>query len=275
MRIEDAKIKIPPKVKETDATHNQRVSSYTESYKGEYYNIELTKLIPFKNQTRKHFDLQSLEELANSIKAHGIRQPLTIIPSSIEEGKYEIISGERRWRAAKIAGLSRAPCIIIHDTEAAEEIALIENIQRKDLHPLELMNGFQSLLDRKICSSTQEIAQKLGINKSVVVETLSLSNLPYGTKQVLLEEGIKTRRVLRELVKTKQDDHLKVINAYKTSIIKKTNEKKIYTPSKVLSIYIQNGIVSIQDNKIEYLAEDDKQMIKKSLEELLKEITIK
>lgn len=269
MRIEKAKIRMPSKIKENDNIPNQRVSSYTESYKGEYYNIELTKLIPFKNQTRKHFDLQSLEELASSIKAHGIRQPLTILPSSIEEGKYEIISGERRWRAAKIAGLSRAPCIIIHDAEAAEEIALIENIQRKDLHPLELMSGFQSLLDKKICNSTQEIAQKLGINKSVVVETLSLSHLPHETQQVLLKEGIKTRRVLRELVKTKQDDHLKVINTYKTSIIKKSNEKKTNTPSKILSIYIQNGIVSFQDNKIEYLTENDKRMIKESLDKLL------
>lgn len=269
MRIEKAKIRMPLKITETNDSYGQRVSSYTESYKGEYYNIELTKLIPFKNQTRKHFDLRSLEELASSIKAHGIRQPLTVLSSSVEEGKYEIISGERRWRAAKIADLSRAPCIIIHDAEAAEEIALIENIQRKDLHPLELMRGFQSLLDKKICNSTQEIAQKLGINKSVVVETLSLNNLPNQTQQVLLKEGIKTRSVLRELVKTKQDNHLQVINAYKTSIVKKDNKKKMNTPSKILSIYIQDGVVSFQDNKIEYLTDNEKKTIKESVDKLL------
>ncbi len=271
MRIEKAKIRLPSKIKEIDREPSQRVSSYTESYKGEYYNIELTKLIPFKNQSRKHFDLQSLEELASSIKAHGIRQPLTILPSA-EEGKYEIISGERRWRAAKIAGLSRVPCIIIHDVDAAEEIALIENIQRQDLHPLELMSAFQNLLDKKICNSTQEIALKLGINKSAVVEILSLSNLPNETQKVLLKEGIKVRKVLRELVKTKQDDHVKIINNYKNSIAKKDNHEEMKVPSKILSIYIKDGTISFQDNKIASLSNKEKNVLKESLAKFSQEI---
>jgi ParB family chromosome partitioning protein len=271
MRIEKAKIRIPSITKKNGHDPNQRISSYTESYKGEYYNIELNKLIPFKNQSRKHFDLQSLEELASSIKAHGIRQPLTILPSAIE-GKYEIISGERRWRAAKIAGLPRVPCIIIHDADAAEEIALIENIQRQDLHPLELMSAFQSLLDKKICSSTQEIALKLGINKSRVVETLALNNLPNETQQVLLKEGIKVRKVLRELVKTKQNDHLKIINNYKNITAKQDNQKAQILPSKILSIYIKDGAISFQDNKIACMSIKEKKAIKESLDEFLQEI---
>ena len=263
MRIEKAKIRLPAKIKETDREPSQRVSSYTESYKGEYYNIELTKLIPFRNQSRKHFDLQSLEELASSIKAHGIRQPLTILPSSAEEGKYEIISGERRWRAAKIAGLSRVPCIIIHDADAAE---------RQDLHPLELMSAFQNLLDKKICNSTQEIALKLGINKSTVVETLSLSNLPDDTQKALLKEGIKVRKVLRELVKTKQDDHVKIINNYKNSIAKKDNHEEMKVPSKILSIYIKDGIISFQDNKTASLSDKEKNVLKEFLAKFSQEI---
>lgn len=275
MRIEKAKIRLPNNIKEENSNESsQRVSTYTESYKGEYYNIEVTKLIPFKNQSRKHFDQKSLEELASTIRVHGIRQPLTILPSSEQEGKYEIISGERRWKAAQIAGLTKVPCIIIHNQEAAEEIALIENIQRQNLHPLELMQAFQSLLDRKICSSTQEIATKLGINKSAVVEALSLKNLPNETQQVLLNEGVKARKVLRVLVKFTQDKHLKIINDYKKSIEKEQKKEVKSTEAKVLSIFINNGKVSFQDNKISSLSTKEKSAVKQSLVEFLKQIDI-
>jgi|JI8StandDraft_2_1071088.scaffolds.fasta_scaffold37976_2 ParB family chromosome partitioning protein len=275
MRIEKAKIRLPNNIKEENSNESsQRVSTYTESYKGEYYNIEVTKLIPFKNQSRKHFDQKSLEELASTIRVHGIRQPLTILPSSEQEGKYEIISGERRWKAAQIAGLTKVPCIIIHNQEAAEEIALIENIQRQNLHPLELMQAFQSLLDRKICGSTQEIATKLGINKSAVVEALSLKNLPNETQQVLLNEGVKARKVLRVLVKSTQDKHLKIINDYKKSIEKEQKKEVKSTEAKVLSIFINNGKVSFQDNKISSLPTKEKSAVKQSLVEFLKQIDI-
>jgi len=275
MRIEKAKIRLPNNIKEENSNESsQRVSTYTESYKGEYYNIEVTKLIPFKNQSRKHFDQKSLEELASTIRVHGIRQPLTILPSSEQEGKYEIISGERRWKAAQIAGLTKVPCIIIHNQEAAEEIALIENIQRQNLHPLELMQAFQSLLDRKICNSTQEIATKLGINKSAVVEALSLKNLPNETQQVLLNEVVKARKILRVLVKSTQDKHLKIINDYKKSIEKEQKKEVKSTEAKVLSIFINNGKVSFQDNKISSLSTKEKSAVKQSLVEFLKQIDI-
>jgi len=275
MRIEKAKIRLPNNIKEENSNESsQRVSTYTESYKGEYYNIEVTKLIPFKNQSRKHFDQKSLEELASTIRVHGIRQPLTILPSSEQEGKYEIISGERRWKAAQIAGLTKVPCIIIHNQEAAEEIALIENIQRQNLHPLELMQAFQSLLDRKICNSTQEIATKLGINKSAVVEALSLKNLPNETQQVLLNEGVKARKILRVLVKSTQDKHLKIINDYKKSIEKEQKKEVKSTEARVLSIFINNGKVSFQDNKISSLSTKEKSAVRQSLVEFLKQIDI-
>jgi ParB family chromosome partitioning protein len=265
MKIEKAKIKVPNLEQKSQRVENQRVSAYAESYKGEYYHIEVTKLIPFKNQSRKHFDQESLEELASTIKAHGIRQPLTILPSTGEhEGKYEIISGERRWRAAQMVGLTKVPCIIIHNKETAEEIALIENIQREDLHPLELMQAFQNLLDKKICNSTQELATKLGVNKSFVVETLSLKKLPSETQTVLLEQNIKARKILRELIKTEEHTHSKIINNYRLNRI--GENKKL----KVLSLYINNGQVICQDNKILTLDISEKYKIKEYLEELLR-----
>jgi len=127
-------------------TNKTRSSIYTENFKGEFYNISVDKLIPFKNQARKIFDEKSMLNLAKTIKEHGIRQPLTVIPSDIREGCYEVISGERRLRAAKSIGMEKVPCIIIHDMLKAEEIALIENIQREDLHPVELLKAFSNLL---------------------------------------------------------------------------------------------------------------------------------
>lgn len=272
MKIDQAKTRLSSTQEDNHKGTNKRVSTYTESYKGEYYNIDITKLIPFKNQSRKHFDQRSIEELASTIKLHGIRQPLTILPSEEQEGKYEIISGERRWKAAQIVGLLKVPCIIIHNKEAAEEIALIENIQREDLHPLELMQAFQNLLDKKICKTTQEIATKLGINKSAVVETLALSNLPIETQQILLKEGIKVRKILRELVKTQKSEHLKIISNYKTSIAKKNKREVKNSKIKVLSVYIHNGEVSFQDNKISVLSEEEKLIMKQSLKNFLEMI---
>lgn len=275
MKIEKAKIRVLEKEQSDNYKYNQRVSSYTESYKGEYYNIEISKLIPFKNQSRKHFDLESLEELAESVKRHGIRQPLSILPSTENEGKYEIISGERRWRAAKIAGLQRVPCIIIQDAAVAEEIALIENIQRQDLHPLELMSAFQNLIAKKICNSTQEIADKLGVNKSMVVETLSLSKLPNETQQALLRDGVKARVVLRELVKNKPEDHMAIISNYKKGLEKKPKSKQSTVASKILSIYINEETISFREDKTTLLSDKEKKLLKESLMQFLQEITEK
>lgn len=275
MRIDEAKIKIPTNKMNSRVSPPQRASTYTESYKGEYYNIEVSKLIPFKNQSRKIFDEKSLEELADTIKKHGIRQPLTILPSKDQDGKYEIISGERRWRAAKLVGLNRVPCIIIHNSDAAEEIALIENIQRENLHPLELMEAFQSLLDRKICNSTQEIATKLGISKSTVIETLALNHLPEQTKQTLLNEGVKARKVLRDLGKSPEIEHISIINNYKQSMASKQEKRNSNRSAlKLLTVVLNNGNVLFNDDNISELEKTDKLLLKDSLIKFANSIAI-
>jgi ParB family chromosome partitioning protein len=270
MRIDKAKIRTSSDQERKNDKLTQRVSAYTEAYKGEYYNIEVLKLIPFKNQPRKHFDQGSLDELASTIRTHGIRQPLTILPSAESIGKYEIVSGERRWKAAQIAGLTKVPCIIIHNQNDAEEIALIENIQREDLHPLELMQAFKNLLDRKICKSTSEIANKLGLNKSMVVETLALNSLPQHTQQILLDEGIKARKVLRELGKENEEKHLDIISNYKKIIKEKEKKPKL----KVISIIINNEEITFQGSKIDTLTSVEKQKLKQSLMAFVKSISL-
>ena len=128
------------------------------------------------------------------------------------------------------------------------------------------MQAFQSLLDRKICNSTQEIATKLGINKSAVVESLSLNKLPNETQQSLLNEGVKARKVLRELVKSSHKKHKQIISNYKLSIEQK---KEKIADSKILTIYIKGGKIFFQDNKIALLSGSEKLAIKESLTELL------
>lgn len=271
MRIDQAKIREPLIKKENRENVTRRVSTYTESYKGEYYNIDISKLIPFKNQSRKIFDKKSLEELAHTIKIHGIRQPLTVLPSDREEGKYEIISGERRWRAAQIVGITKIPCIILQDKSVAEEIALIENVQRKNLHPIELMYGLQSLLDRGICKNHQEIAEKIGISRTVVVETLGLKNLPSSTRKLLLDRNIKSRDLFRQLLKLPEREHIFVINKeFKEKEEQPPSVKKVTSVRKntLLSIYLQSEELFFDEIKKWTLTAEQRLKIKKYLSDL-------
>jgi ParB family chromosome partitioning protein len=278
MRLEKAKIRRPQE--KTDSIvksnfSNRRISVYGESYKGEYYNIAIDKLIPFKNQTRKFFDEKSLDEMASTIKDHGIRQPLTVLSSEVEEGKYEIISGERRWKAAIIAGLKTVPCIIIHNRDQAEEVALIENLQRKNLHPLELMEGFQGLIDRKICKNSQEIAQKLGLSRSLVSETLNLVSLPKNTKALLIEKGLKSRILLRELKKKPESLHRDVINKVlfqEEEVGVKRVTKKTVKKTKIFNVYLKDEELIIDISAIMELTLEQKKELRDSLNEILKKI---
>ena len=108
-------------------------------------NIKITEIEPNRNQPRKSFPAESIEELAKSIEIYGVIQPIIV---SKKDGYYEIIAGERRWRASKKAGLKEMPCIVREtDERKTKEIALIENIQREDLNPIDKARGFRQLLD--------------------------------------------------------------------------------------------------------------------------------
>lgn len=269
MKLENAKIKIDSISKQKDLQKNKRVSIYTESHKGEYYNIDVKKLIPFKKQSRKTFDKTELEELAKTIKNYGIRQPLTILPSE-EEGKYEIISGERRWRAAQIIGLNKVPCIILQNKNTAEEIALIENVQRKDLHPIELMEGIKNLLNKKVCKSQQEIAEKIGISRTIVVETLALQKLPVFIQQKLLVNKIKSRELLRKLLKSSEKEQEIIVNNFIKKI--KNTKLKQNKKNKVFSIYIDSNELIFDKFKEHRLELKHRDEIKKYLQNLIETI---
>jgi ParB family chromosome partitioning protein len=276
MRVDKAKTRPHVEQDKTDSTKvkNPRNSVYTEEFRGEYYNISIDKLIPFKNQARKYFDEESIEGLASTIKEHGIRQPLTIIPSDIKEGFYEVISGERRLRAAKVLGLKTVPCIIVHDKMRAEEIAIIENIQRKDLHPVELGYAYQNLLDMQICNSTAQVAQKLGTHKSSVIEALSFTSLDDVTKELLLKHQLKNRALLRTLVKTPLEQRKTYIERYLASVDNlklqlKSKKRSLKTKSQILNIVYDGGDFVINKNRLQDLDAALKEKLKALVMEAL------
>lgn len=152
--------------------------------------LKITDVEPNKNQPRKTFDAEKIEALANSIKEHGLIQPIVVTPS--KKGLYKIVAGERRWRAAKKAGLKEISVVINeYSEEQIAEVALIENLQREDLNPIEEALGYHSLLeDFKL---TQElISQKIGKSRSAIANSLRLLSLEDDIKKLLISGEISS-----------------------------------------------------------------------------------
>ncbi len=138
------------------------------------------------SQPRKQFDPESLADLADSIREHGIIQPLTV--RKLQSGYYQIIAGERRWRAARMAGLSQVPAIVIEaDDRKAMELAMIENLQREDLNPIEEAEGYQVLMSQYNLTQ-EETAQRVGKSRSAVANSLRLLNLCPSVR-AMVEDG--------------------------------------------------------------------------------------
>lgn len=154
---------------------------------GQIVTLHLSEIEPNRDQPRKQFDENALSELSASIAQHGILQPLLVRPLAI--GGYQLVAGERRWRAARMAGLTEAPVVIreMTDQEAAE-LAMIENLQREDLNPIEVAEGCHQLIEKY--GLTQETAaKKLGKSRSSVTNSLRLLALPQEVRHKV-SEGI-------------------------------------------------------------------------------------
>jgi len=144
--------------------------------------LKLFDIEPNKNQPRKHFDEEALSELSASIAEHGILQPIVVRP--IAETGYQIVAGERRWRAARLAGLTEVPVIIkeLSDKQVME-LALIENLQREDLNPIEEAEGYKALLETH--ELTQEtVAKRVGKSRSAIANSMRLLNLPESVREM-------------------------------------------------------------------------------------------
>ena len=157
-----------------------------QSQEGGSVTLPLAQIQPGLDQPRKRFDQDSLAELADSIREHGILQPLTV--RRLSSGYYQIIAGERRWRAAKEAGLTTVPALIIEaDDRKVMELALIENLQREDLNPVEEALGYETLI-REYGLTQDGVARRMGKSRPAVANALRLLTLPPRAR-ALLEEG--------------------------------------------------------------------------------------
>ena len=160
-------------------------------------SLPISQVETCSSQPRKRFDDESLQELADSISQHGIIQPLTV--RKLSSGYYQIIAGERRWRAARLAGLQEVPVSVIEaDDRKAAELAMIENLQREDLNPMEEAAGFQSLIE-SYHMTQEEAAQRVGKSRSAVTNALRLLGLTPSVRK-LVEEGKLSAGHARALV---------------------------------------------------------------------------
>ena len=148
--------------------------------------LPISQVEPGLNQPRKRFDQEALADLAESIRIHGIIQPLTV--RRLSTGYYQIIAGERRWRAAKLAGLTEVPAVIMEaDDRKVMELGLIENLQREDLNPAEEARGYQTLME-EYGLTQEQVAQQMGKSRPAIANTLRLLALPEDIMK-LVEEG--------------------------------------------------------------------------------------
>ncbi len=158
--------------------------------KGTNQNIRISDIEPRRDQPRKTFDKESLETLADSIAAYGVLQPIIVRENLGAEGTYEIIAGERRWRASKMAGLTEIPAVVFDGDELkAAQVALIENIQREDLNPVEEAFGYGALID-KFGLTQEQVAKQVGKSRSAVANMLRLLDLPEEVLQMLKDGDI-------------------------------------------------------------------------------------
>ena len=147
--------------------------------------LPISQVEPGLNQPRKNFDDEALEDLADSIREHGIIQPLTV--RRLNSGYYQIIAGERRWRAAKKAGLYEVPAVIIEaDDRKVMELGLIENLQREDLNPMEEAEGYQVLLT-DYGMTQEEVARRMGKSRPAITNALRLTALPPEVRDMLIQ----------------------------------------------------------------------------------------
>ena len=170
------------------AKEDKKASNLTE--------VPITEIVRDEDQPRKEFALEALEALANSIKEHGVLQPLVVVK---EGDKYKIVAGERRFRASKMAGLEKVP-VIIRTLEAQErlEISIIENAQREDLNAIEMATAYAKLKSQFNLSEA-EIAERVGKSKSAVVNTMRLLNLADDVKKAMVEHKL-SEGVMRPLI---------------------------------------------------------------------------
>ena len=171
--------------------------------------IPVEKVDASELQVRVHFDDSEVQALAHSIKEHGVLQPILVVQDG---DRYKVIAGERRLRASKLAGIDRIPARVLSTNDkATHEIALRENLDRVDLHPIEEGEGYLSLLEAQAYTSHEGIAKGFGKTKSRITECIGFTKLPHETKWELMRRNLKNRALLRQLLSVPPEQHMDII----------------------------------------------------------------
>ena len=271
------------------------VSTNEETKENGVAEIAIGEIIANPNQPRKHFDEEALNDLANSIKVHGIIQPIVLNKKT--DGKYMIIAGERRWRAAKIAGLQTVPAYIRDFTEKQiKEISIIENLQREDLNPIEAAKAIKQLMEEY--KLTQEaVAERIGKSRSVIANTVRLLTLPMEVVDLIENNKLSAGHAKILVALDTQEEQIKVANVAvnkKMSVrdieklVKAINNPSKERPKSEQSIELREMINEMQrvfatkvsaignDNKgriyIDYYSKDDLDRISDLIELINKKV---
>lgn len=242
---------------------NALIPENTENTEKTVNTLKLSQIEPNPNQPRKNFDNDKLQILADSISEHGIVQPIVVKKN--ENGFYTIIAGERRWRAARIAGLTDVPVVIRdYDDEAVAEVSLIENLQREDLNPIEEAMGYERLIE-EFKLTQEEVSKKIGKSRSAITNSLRLLNLSPNVKKLLeqLEISAGHARALLAVEDNEMQEKIaymiiekdlsvrqieNYVNTYKKEIAAEKKEKKV--KFNIAKTEIENSLSSLLGTKV-------------------------
>ena len=253
--VSNANIETPQTQNQTE-TENTDVNNISNNF---IHNLDISLLSPNPYQPRIQITEDSLIELSKSIKEHGIIEPL-VVTKNITTNKYEIIAGERRWRAAKLAGLTTIP-VIIKESSPQEmlEIAIVENIQREDLNPLEEALAIEQLY-KTFGLSQEEIGAKLGLSKPTISNKMRLLSLPEEIKKGLLENKISEGHARALLGLVNQDNLMPVYKMIlKDNLSVRATEELVRRINKGISIQKRKNNIILDEytqsieNKLKFL----------------------
>ncbi len=253
--------------------------------------IKIIDIVTNSQQPRKHFDEEALNKLSKSISENGVLQPILVRPLS--DGTYQIVAGERRWRASRMAGLSEIPAVVRDMTpEQAMSFALIENLQREDLDPIEEAEGI-NLLIKKFSLTQEQLSDKLGKSRSAVANSLRLLKLPDEIKKMVVQNELSAGHA-KALLSLEDEQMIieaaniildKALSVRQTeSLIKKMNNQKSSSPkqSAKRDVFYDDAQLALSENlgrkvqitcvknkgtlKIEFFDKDDLKKLIKSFE---------
>lgn len=253
--------------------------------------VKINDIDPNIDQPRKNFRNENIEELADSIKQHGIVQPIIVIKN---ENRYKIVAGERRWRAAKLAGLATVPVIVKEIDEKEQiEISLIENLQRQDLNPIEEATTYKSYME-KFNLTQEEVARRIGKSRPYVANMIRLINLDERIKELIEDEAISYGHAKVLLSIDDKEKQFEIANMiidkkwsvretenYISNLLKETNNVKKKDNNKHVYVEIEERLMNIFNTKvniikgnkkskieIEYYSDDDLDRIIQNMEKL-------